>query len=150
MTNGTVILLGSSGTQPLNGLVQEFSWALETSASLDEFRDLNAVRSPAAILFDADSLGLSWRQALRSIREIDSHALLIVCHKFSNHVDWSELAEAGAFHALALPWDVREVRQSLAFVWSARFRRASKVVPIGGQGCPVSRQDVVAEAALAS
>ena len=149
MTNGTVILLGSSGTQPLNGVVQEFSWALETSASLDEFRDLNAVRSPVAILFDA-TFGFRRDEALRSIREIDSHALLIVCHKFSNHVDWSELAEAGAFHALALPWDVREVRQSLAFVWSARFRRASKVVPIGGQGCPVSRQDVVAEAALAS
>jgi len=151
MTNGTVVFLGSSGTQPLNPLVQEFGWAFETSSSLDEFRNLNAIRSPVAILVDADSLGSSWRQALRSIREIDSQSLLIVCHRFSDNVDWSELAEAGAFHSLALPLDVSEVRQSLAFVWSARFRRATKVLPIGGQGrSAASRQDAMVEAALAS
>jgi hypothetical protein len=40
------------------------------------------------------------------------------------------LAEAGAFHALALPFDSSEIRQSLGFVWSARLRRLANVVPL--------------------
>jgi DNA-binding NtrC family response regulator len=132
MTQGTVVLLGKLpvNTAPLTGLVQEFGWTLEIAPGLNEIRDLGGVRRPVAILFDAQSLGLSWREALRTIREIDSQALLIVCHRFSDVVNWSELADAGAFHALALPFDLGEVRQSLAFIWAARFRDAAESIEV--------------------
>lgn len=130
MTHGTVVMVGDLGfeTRALNRLVTEFGWSLELAAGLDELRELSAVRHSIAILFDANSLGLSWEQALASLREIDSQALLIPCHRFSDAVNWRELADAGAFHALALPFDPGEVRQSLGFIWSARFRRAAQVL----------------------
>lgn len=128
MTQGTVVLLGDFplDSAPLTGLIQEFGWTIEIAPGLNEIRGLDGVRRPVAILFDAQSLGLSWRDALRTIREIDSRALLIICHRFSDVVNWSELADAGAFHALAMPFDLGEVRQSLAFIWAARFRDAAE------------------------
>ena len=132
MTQRTVVLLSKSAlnTAPLVRLVQEFGWTLEIAPALNEIRD-GAAGRPVAILCDAESLGLSWRDALRTIREIDSQALLIVCHRFSDVVNWSELADAGAFHALALPLDLGEVRQSLAFIWAAGLRDAAESLKAG-------------------
>ena len=130
MTNASVVLLGSLPLEApeLNRLVQEFGWSFETAANVDQLRDLRACRNLAAILFDASALALSWEQALRELRALDSEALLIPCHRFSDPVVWSDLVKAGAFHALAMPLDMGEVRQSLAFVWSARFRGAKNVL----------------------
>ncbi len=132
MTHGTVVLIGDLAfeTRALNRLVTEFGWSLEVVAGLDQLRELSAPGGSIAILFDAKSLGLSWDQALPLIRQIDSQALLIPCHRFSDVVNWRELADAGAFHALALPLDPGEVRQSLGFIWSARFRRAANVLSL--------------------
>jgi len=128
MTPGSVVLLGSlpAETPTLNRLVHEFGWSLDTAADFGQFRRLLTVRRPVSILLDANGLGLPCKVALDGVREIDSQALIIVCHRFSDSVDWHELAGAGAFHALALPFDSGEVRQSLAFVWAARFRRGSR------------------------
>lgn len=130
MTNGTVVLLGDLSFEApiLNRLVQEFGWSFEVAPDLGSLRKLSAARNVVAILFDPNRLGLAWQEALAEVRHIDSQALLIPCHRFSEMVDWSDLADAGAFHALALPLDPREVRQSLAFVWSARFRRSKAIL----------------------
>jgi DNA-binding NtrC family response regulator len=126
MTPGTVVLLGNLPAEmpSLNRLVPEFGWSLDTASDFDQLRSLLTVRRPVAILLDANGLGLPCKMALDAVREIDSQTPVIVCHRFSDPVDWHELARAGAFHALALPFNLGEVRQSLAFVWAARFRRA--------------------------
>lgn len=132
MTPGTLVLLGNVRFEAasLDGLCLEFGWLIEGAIDLDHLRELSVGRNSIAILFDANSLGLSWQEALASIREVDSQAFLIPCHRFSDVVTWRELADAGAFHTLALPLDVGEVRQSLGFIWSARSRRAAKHLPI--------------------
>jgi DNA-binding NtrC family response regulator len=128
MTHETVVLLGNLqvGTQQLSHLILEFGWSLEKAADLEELRDRTTARTPVAILFDAKSLGLSWKQALRLVREVEPRALLIPCHRFSDCVSWPELSESGAFHSLAIPFEPAEVRQSLGFTWSA-LRRAARV-----------------------
>src|SRR5579863_5545927 len=126
MTHGTVVLVGNLPleTPALNRLVPEFGWSLDTAHDLDQLKKLVAVHRCVAILLDPNSLGLPCKMALDAVREIDSQALLIVCHRFSGDFNWPELANAGAFHALAVPFDLNEVRQSLAFAWAARFRSA--------------------------
>ena len=47
---------------------------------------------------------------------------LVPCHRFSEFTDWDELRDAGAFHALWLPWGENELRQCLGFVWEAEKR----------------------------
>lgn len=130
MMHGTVVLLGNLPfeTPALNRLVPEFGWSLETASDLCQLRNIAAVRRPVAILLDAHTLGMPCKMALEAVREVDPSALLIVCHRFSDDLNWHELAQAGAFHALALPFNLSEVRQSLAFVWAARFRSASNVL----------------------
>ena len=132
MTHGTVVLLGDlSGDSPaLAQLVPEFGWSIVTAAGVDQLRELSGGSNVVAVLFDANSLGLSWQHALSTLRNAAPQALLIPCHRLSEAVDWPELADAGAFHALALPLHASEVRQSLGFVWSARLRRTANVVPI--------------------
>jgi DNA-binding NtrC family response regulator len=130
MTRKTVALVGSLPFEmaSLNRLAQEMGWGTEVVSDFDELRVLSALRKPVAILLDAAGLGVAWEEALEEARKIDSEALLIACHRFSERVNWPELAEAGAFHALALPLDPGEVRQSLGFVWSAWFRRGADVI----------------------
>ncbi len=132
MKQATVVLVGNPvfETAALDLLVPEFGWRFEIAADLGQLRDLVASHGPIAILFDSNSLGLSCRQALSSVRSIAPQALMIPCHRFSDLVNWPELAEAGAFHALSVPLDPAEVRQSLSFVWSARFRQSANVLPI--------------------
>jgi DNA-binding NtrC family response regulator len=133
MMHGTVVLVGNLPleTAALKAVVQEFGWSLETAGDLAELRNSLVVRNPVAIFLDANGLGLSWQAALNSVLGVDSRALLILCHRFSDPVDWPKLAAAGAFHAVALPFDPNEVRQSLVFVGSARVRRADNLLPMG-------------------
>ena len=127
MAQGTVVFVGGPLVESaaLHRLVPEFGWSLETAADIARLRELGEANTLVAVLFDAHGLGLSWQDALRLVGEAASTALLIPCHRLSDRVDWPELAESGAFHALALPFDVSEVRQSLGFVSFARSRRAA-------------------------
>jgi DNA-binding NtrC family response regulator len=130
--HGTVVFLGNLTVENLglDLLASEFGWTFETAGTLDQLRELSSVRSPAAIVFDAADLGMAAKQALFLLQKFAPQALLIPCHRFSDVVNWPELAEAGAFHALALPFKPNEVRQSLGFVWSARLRRSANVLSI--------------------
>lgn len=126
----TVVFLGSQ-SQDLSVLarsVQDFGWSHELVANFDDLRSRRGSKSPAAVLVDADSLGSSWEEALRCVRETHPEALIVACYRFSDVVNWPDLAAAGAFHALAMPFDSGEVRQSLAYVWSARFQKSVKVL----------------------
>jgi hypothetical protein len=130
MPQGTIVFLGGPlvETSALHRLVPEFGWSLESAADLTSLRNLAAANTVIAVLFDARSLALSWQHALRLVGQAASTAFLIPCHRLSDKVDWPELADSGAFHALALPFDVSEVRQSLGFVSFARNRRAANVL----------------------
>jgi hypothetical protein len=50
----------------------------------------------------------------------------VVCHGFSEPIDWPALRDAGAFDALWLPLKEDEVRRSLGFVWEAEKRRGER------------------------
>src|ERR1700722_6338720 len=78
----------------------EFGWRTESAATMQDLRELSKIRNLIAIFFDAQAMGLTWDQALNSVRNIAPAALPIACHKFSGVFPWPELAEAGAFHAV--------------------------------------------------
>jgi DNA-binding NtrC family response regulator len=142
MTNGSVVLLGSLPEAPaLLPLVQELGWTLEIAAGFDQLRDLSSNRKPVAVFFDANALNISWQEALTSVREIAPEALLIPCHRFSDVLNWPDLADSGAFHSLAIPFNPGEVRQSLAFVWSARLHRAANVIPMRRRSAAAKERD---------
>ena len=132
MPNATVVFLGGLPVHipAVQELASEFGWTVQAAEDLTHLRQLGSMRNVAAILFDPRSLGLTATQALVATREIVPHARLIPCHRFSDVVNWPEWADAGAFHALALPLKLSEVRQSLGFVWSARLRRSAHVLAI--------------------
>jgi hypothetical protein len=130
MSQPTVVLMGTlSFDVPANtDLAREFGWSIEAAAGFDHLRVVARTRQVVAVLFDASDLGVPVDQALRAARKAAPNARLISCHRFSDVVDWPELADAGAFHALAVPLDRNELRQSLGFVWSARLRRSAPVL----------------------
>lgn len=82
----------------------------------------HAVEVFQAVLFVPKSLSLPWDRALRVILEAAPRALPILSHRFAEVVDWPQVAEAGAFHSLQLPLNLREARQTLGFVWGATYR----------------------------
>jgi DNA-binding NtrC family response regulator len=114
----------------LDPLIAEFGWSLKRAAGFDQLRELSIDEQVIAVLLDANTLHLSWAEALRSVLQVDSKALPIVCHGFSDRINWPQLAGAGAYHSLWLPLDPGEVRQSLAFVWAAKNRHSSNVISL--------------------
>jgi hypothetical protein len=127
MAQGTVVLAGVLPVEhvALDRLVGEFGWSLNEASSLCRVAELNVDHTVVTVLFSPHDLALPWDQALRAVLEAAPNALPILCHGFADAVDWPQLAEAGAFHSLRLPLDIREVRQSLGFVWEAKRRAAT-------------------------
>jgi len=111
---------------PVRDLVEEFGWCLDSAPDLDHLRNLASRSRVVAVMLDARALGMSWDHALESVRKIAPRALPIVCHRFSEDIEWPELVDAGAFHALPVPFDLSEVRQSLGYVSAASLQRHSE------------------------
>lgn len=131
MQNGRVVVLGNPDVVEMAAferLTPEFGWSVEVAPDLSALKHWRNAGNVVAVFFECNSLGLPWEKALQLVREAMPQALLIPCHRFSDSVNWPDLADAGAFHAVALPLKSNEVRQSLSFVWAARLRRSAKVV----------------------
>jgi hypothetical protein len=85
-------------------------------------REINLHEDIAAVLFNPNSLGLEWEEALRSVLNAFPGAFPILCHGFADRIDWPKMADAGAFHLVPVPFSVAELRQSLGYVWGAQPR----------------------------
>src|ERR1700677_507662 len=122
IATAVVALLGdlSSGTTLLNNVIRDYGWSYQQVSSFENLRQLNQDRSVVAVLFEPTTLGTPWNDALTRILEAVPEALPLVCQRFSETAAWPDLADAGAFHALSLPLDECELRQSLGFVWTAK------------------------------
>lgn len=129
MSNCTLVILGNLASGALNQAIAEFPWSLEDADGFRRLSDLHRERRVVAVLFEPYTFDLTWNEALRSVREAAPTALPIACHRFSDVIDWPQLAEGGAFHALRLPFDERELRQSLGFVWTAWRQEPLKLSP---------------------
>ena len=121
-----VTLIGHLGAERrvFNALAAEFGWSFENVRDLGELRQLSSEENVIAVLFEPDYY------ELQTIQRIAPAALSIVCHRLSKPDCWSRWEEAGAFHALLLPFQAGEVRQSLAFVHDQQRRRRSAADPL--------------------
>jgi len=121
MSANLIVMPGSAwlDLQALQTVAGEFGWAVTAS---DDLRD---AASAQGVLFHRDAFGpgCSWIDAVRRLRLALPEARLIACHGFSEAIDWPELCDAGAFHALGLPLRENEVRKSLGFLSEAVKRR---------------------------
>ena len=132
MPSGIVALVGDLhiDRQALDLTAAEFHWSLKQFRTIYELAQANVDNNLIAVFFDPKSLSLPQERALRVILEAAPGALPILCHRFAEVVDWPQLAEAGAFHSLRFPLDLREARQTLGFVWEARRHSAAFSMPV--------------------
>ena len=128
MSNGTLVLLGDLDPKPLQRIAAEFGWCVQRVNAFEQLDALNGRPKVVAVFFEPYSFDLPWRVALRSVMTAAPATLAIACHRFSDPLDWSDLARAGAFHALSLPFNERELRHSLGFVRMAQLQRAKDTV----------------------
>jgi DNA-binding NtrC family response regulator len=126
----TVCLLGNPYGERLSmdALAAESGWAFEHVGNLSQLQEIGVKRNIIAVLIDTGALGMPPNGALRAVTDVLPNALPILCHKASETIQWAELAQAGAFHALLLPLRASEVRQTLGFVSEAHRRRRSRLV----------------------
>ncbi len=125
MSHGTVVLFGSLPIERLvlDCLAAEFGLPFK---EVDDFRNSkNPIEDVVAVLFSPSSLNLPWHEALRSVLNAFPGAFPILCHRFGDNIDWPEVADAGAFHSIPVPFGVAELRQSIGFVWGAKQRTTS-------------------------
>ncbi len=120
MSHGAVVLIGSLPIEQLvlDCLAAEFGLSFKEVDHLGNFK--NPSEDVVAVLFSPSSLGLPWDEALRSVLHAFPGAFPILCHGFADNIDWPEVAGAGAFHSIPVPFSVAELRQSLGFVWGAK------------------------------
>jgi hypothetical protein len=120
MIGHLIVMPGSANLdfQALQTAAREFGWAVKVAQYP---RDAASAR---AVFFYRDALGpgCSWLDAVRQLRLALPETRLIACHGLAEAIDWPELCDAGAFHALGLPLSVNEVRKSLGFLLEAEKR----------------------------
>jgi hypothetical protein len=128
-----VVLAGGLSVEhvALDSVVAEFGWSLKKACGFRALAALSAESNLVAVLFSPHQLSLPWEQALKEVLEAAPSALPILCHGFRDLIHWPQAARAGAFHSLLVPFNVREVRQSLGFVYEAK--RRSAVIPMPRQ-----------------
>lgn len=126
MRNPIVAVLGNVPHGAINFVAPEFGCAVETVDSFENLEQVYVRGNIVAVFFEPHAFKLSWHIALKSVLNPAPAALPIVCHQFSDLIDWPSLAEAGAFHTIPIPFNEAEVRQSLGFVW-ARYRTGKTV-----------------------
>lgn len=114
MSNGTIVVLGDISTIVVIRVAGQFGWEVAHVDSFEQLEQIKTQREIVAVLFHANDA--TWRTALERVLDAASTALPIVCHRFSDNVDWPQLADAGAFHSVSLPLDDSELTQSLGFV----------------------------------
>ena len=126
MRSGILALVGDLhiDRQALDLIAADFHWSVKQFRTIYELAQAND-NNLIAVFFDPKSLSLPQERALRVVLEAAPGALPILCHRFAEAVDWPQLAEAGAFHSLRFPLDLREARQTLGFVWEAKRRTAT-------------------------
>jgi len=111
-------------------LAAESGWSFEHAGNLRQLREIGSLRDVVAVLIDTATLGMPPQQALQAVAHAVPRSLPILCHKASETIQWTELAQAGAFHALLMPLHPSEVRQALGFVSEARGRRTEQVAAV--------------------
>ena len=118
MTRGTVVLVGTLAVEnmALDLLVSEFGWSIEKVPNLAGLAKLNHTHNLVAVLFSPQDLAIPWEQALPRVLKAAPRALPILCHGFADRIDWPQVAEAGAFHSLLLPFRASEFRHTLGFI----------------------------------
>jgi hypothetical protein len=133
MIRDTLVTLSPSlETRELDTAIREFGWRRIGAASLVDLRAIGRDRNVVAVLFESGPLGLPQLDSVRAVRKAAPQALPILCHRSSQPIRWTELADAGAFHALLLPFHTDELRQSLAFVHDAERRRYRELARSAG------------------
>ncbi|HEV8414282.1 MAG TPA: hypothetical protein VGQ49_11855 [Bryobacteraceae bacterium] len=123
---GCVVLFGDFSSERLDlaAIGRDFGWSVAHTSDESGLREISRSRTVIAVLIHAGSLGMHWREALRTIRAAAPRARIIVCHKANQARYKTEIIDAGAFGVLLSPLAHSEVRQSLGFVW------ASKITPL--------------------
>jgi hypothetical protein len=131
MTDNLIVLPGTArfDLQTLRPVAEEFGWDVKTVHDLSNVA-ATANDGTSALLFHYSAIGTStWVEAVRTVKAILPETSLVVCHGFSEPVDWPALCDAGAFHALWLPLKENEVRKSFGFVLQNRQRLENKSLP---------------------
>jgi DNA-binding NtrC family response regulator len=123
----TVVLLGELSAERsfFVDLAWGFGWCVRVAVTCEELRNIGPEVDIVAVLFDTRDFR-SWRRALEMVTDAAPQAYPVVCHAFSDLIEWPEMARAGVFHALRFPFEPSEVRQTFAFVAAARRQRTER------------------------
>lgn len=124
MSNGVVAFAGRTADDQttLESLVKEFEWSFRKVDKLQDVARLAVDHNLVTVLVSPKHLDMHWRQALQEARHAVPTTLPILCETFGDPIDWAQAIEMGAFHSVYIPFDAREVRQSLGFVWAEKRR----------------------------
>jgi len=119
---GIVVALGAIpfADQIVRLAAAEYGWPLKLAQSVSALENLGKHFEIAAVVFQLWEGQMDPRQTVRFIRSAAPGAKPILVHRFTDSFSWPEMAAAGAYHAIRVPFALPEVRQSFGFVWAAR------------------------------
>lgn len=135
MISNIIVMPGPAAInlEAVNTVARSFGWTVDIAHDIRNVIAAQSQQNTAALLFHRDAFpSCSWLDAVRLLRSTLPEVRTVACHGFSEPFDWPELSEAGAFHALWLPFKENEVQQSFGFIREAekRLAESSEKVPL--------------------
>jgi hypothetical protein len=109
---------------PWDEVGSHVGWTARHQRNIDGLREESGQYDVAGVFIESPAEGLTDVLRLTRIQELVPNARLVICRPLDlNHA--TELDAIGAFHAIARPLNLGELRQSIGFVWESWCRRAS-------------------------
>ena len=124
MSIPSVVFFGDFSEEriPWNTAASHLGWAVQCAPDLNSLARISKDAEVTAVFVDQRTYGVSDALLLRRVRAIVPQARLIICCpiRFVFDVDPDEV---GAFHVIARPLKIDELRASIGFVWESWSRR---------------------------
>lgn len=99
-------------------------WTVRHEHNPDCLRELNGKSDIAGVFVECSGEGLNDVLRLKRIQSLVPEACVVACRPL-DLMDATESDSIGAFHVIARPLDLSELRQSVGFVWESWSRRVT-------------------------
>jgi DNA-binding NarL/FixJ family response regulator len=107
----------------LQQIADASQWRLGRALSTDEAQPLISAQPTPIVLYDADSNGENWRDAVRDIKDLPAHPCVLLASRFADDYLLQEVLRNHGYDLLPKSAPNDKLIHSLKFAWSwARAR----------------------------